>query len=164
MGLLESCSFPGYAALLGSWYGPTQLAKRVALFEQSSAIASMFSGYLQAALYTGMNGKSGLKGWQWLFIFDAIISIPIAVWGYFAIPDHPSTTRAFWLKKQVQLSSAPFLKCFLLINLGPRIRRPERSKDGPRAVCQINLEETAQYIHRMAPVGVHLSLSVRPHA
>ncbi|KAL2839121.1 major facilitator superfamily domain-containing protein [Aspergillus pseudoustus] len=100
VGLLESCSFPGYAALLGSWYGPTQLAKRVALFEQSSAIASMFSGYLQAALYTGMNGKSGLKGWQWLFIFDAIISIPIAVWGYFAIPDHPSTTRAFWLKKK----------------------------------------------------------------
>lgn len=114
MGLLESCSFPGYAALLGSWYGPTQLAKRVALFEQSSAIASMFSGYLQAALYTGMNGKSGLKGWQWLFIFDAIISIPIAVWGYFAIPDHPSTTRAFWLKKQVKPSES-CLKNLLLI-------------------------------------------------
>ncbi|KAL4815135.1 major facilitator superfamily domain-containing protein [Aspergillus spinulosporus] len=100
VGLLESCSFPGYAALLGSWYGPTQLAKRVALFEQSSAIASMFSGYLQAALYTGMNGKSGLKGWQWLFIFDAIISIPIAFWGYFAIPDSPSRTKAFWLRKK----------------------------------------------------------------
>ncbi|KAL3454264.1 major facilitator superfamily domain-containing protein [Aspergillus insuetus] len=100
VGLLESCSFPGYAALLGSWYGPTQLAKRVALFEQSSAIASMFSGYLQAALYTGMNGKAGLKGWQWLFIFDAIISIPIAVWGYFAIPDMPGNTRAFWLKRK----------------------------------------------------------------
>jgi ACS family pantothenate transporter-like MFS transporter len=114
VGLLESCSFPGYAALLGSWYGPTQLAKRVALFEQSSAIASMFSGYLQAALYTGMNGKSGLKGWQWLFIFDAIISIPIAVWGYFAIPDHPSTTRAFWLKKQVKPSEC-CLKNLLLI-------------------------------------------------
>ncbi|KAL3490304.1 major facilitator superfamily domain-containing protein [Aspergillus germanicus] len=93
-------SFPGYAALVGSWYGPTQLAKRVALFEQSSAIASMFSGYLQAALYTGINGKAGLKGWQWLFIFDAIISIPIAVWGYFAIPDMPGNTRAFWLKRK----------------------------------------------------------------
>ncbi|KAF9894841.1 hypothetical protein FE257_004462 [Aspergillus nanangensis] len=100
VGLLESCSFPGYSALLGSWYGPTQLAKRVALFEQSSAIASMFSGYLQAALYEGMNGKGGLRGWQWLFIFDAIISIPIAVWGYFAIPDQPNDTRAFWLRKK----------------------------------------------------------------
>ncbi|KAL2798663.1 major facilitator superfamily domain-containing protein [Aspergillus keveii] len=100
IGLLESCSFPGYAALLGSWYGPTQLAKRVALFEQSSAIASIFSGYLQAALFTGMNGKAGLKGWQWLFIFDAIISIPIAVWGYFAIPDMLGDARAFWLKRK----------------------------------------------------------------
>ncbi|KAL4756190.1 major facilitator superfamily domain-containing protein [Aspergillus foveolatus] len=57
VGLLESCSFPGYAALLGA--------------------ASMFSGYLQAALYTGMN-----------------------VWGYFAIPDRPSRTRAFWRRKK----------------------------------------------------------------
>ncbi|KAI5922270.1 major facilitator superfamily domain-containing protein [Camillea tinctor] len=96
VGLLESCSFPGYAALLGGWYGPTELSKRVAIFEQTSAIASMFSGYLQAALYTGLNGHLGLPGWKWLFIFDGIISIPIAVWGFFAIPDLPHTTRAFY--------------------------------------------------------------------
>ncbi|KAI1484775.1 major facilitator superfamily domain-containing protein [Biscogniauxia mediterranea] len=96
VGLLESCSFPGYAALLGGWYGPKELSKRVAIFEQTSAIASMFSGYLQAALYTGLNGHLGLPGWKWLFIFDGIISIPIAIWGFFAIPDLPHTTRAFY--------------------------------------------------------------------
>lgn len=101
VGLLESCSFPGYASLLGSWYGPSQLGKRVAFFEQSSALASMFSGYLQAGLYKGMNGRGGLAGWQWLFIFDAIIGIPIAIWGYWAIPDLPSNTRAFYLNKDV---------------------------------------------------------------
>ncbi|KAL1967679.1 hypothetical protein VTN77DRAFT_2936 [Rasamsonia byssochlamydoides] len=100
VGLLESCSFPGYAALLGSWYGPNQLGKRVALFEQASAIAGMFSGYLQAGLYQGMNGKGGLAGWKWLFIFDGVISIPIAVWGYFAIPDLPSNTRAFYFSEK----------------------------------------------------------------
>ncbi|KAL4945620.1 hypothetical protein BDV06DRAFT_209356 [Aspergillus oleicola] len=108
VGLLESCSFPGYAALLGSWYGPTQLAKRIALFEQSSAIASMFSGYLQAALIS-MNGYGGLQGWQWLFIFDAVISIPIAVWGHFAIPDHPSSTRAF-VQREAKMGRAPSAK------------------------------------------------------
>ncbi|KAL1644196.1 hypothetical protein SLS58_004476 [Diplodia intermedia] len=97
VGLLESCAFPGYAAILGSWYGPSQLAKRMALFEQSSGIAGMFSGYLQAGLYTGLNGTAGLAGWRWLFIFDGIISIPIAIWGFFAIPDLPSNTRAFYL-------------------------------------------------------------------
>ncbi|KAI0010795.1 major facilitator superfamily domain-containing protein [Xylariaceae sp. FL0662B] len=96
VGLLEACAFPGYAALLGGWYGPTQLSKRVAIFEQTSAIAAMFSGYLQAALYTGLNGKLGLSGWRWLFIFDGVISLPIALWGLFAIPDLPHTTRAFY--------------------------------------------------------------------
>lgn len=92
--------------MLGSWYGPNQLGKRVALFEQASAIAGMFSGYLQAGLYRGMNGKGGLAGWKWLFIFDAIISIPIAVWGYFAIPDLPSNTRAFYFSKNVYFPSS----------------------------------------------------------
>lgn len=102
VGLAESCAFPGYAALLGGWYGPHQLSKRVAIFEQTSGIASMFSGYLQAGLYKGMNGQLGLKGWQWLFIFDGIISIPIAIWGIFAIPDLPHTTRAFYWSKDVR--------------------------------------------------------------
>lgn len=42
----------------------------MALFEQTAAIAGMFSGYLQAGLYTGMNGTAGLSGWRWLFIMD----------------------------------------------------------------------------------------------
>ncbi|KPM37999.1 hypothetical protein AK830_g8553 [Neonectria ditissima] len=87
-----------HSSLLGGWYGPRELTKRMAIFEQTSAIASMFSGYLQAALYKGLEGRHGLAGWQWLFIFDGIISIPIAVWGFFAIPDLPHTTQAFYWK------------------------------------------------------------------
>lgn len=63
----------------------------------------MFSGYLQAALYKGLNNAGGLAGWRWLFIFDAIISIPIALWGFYAIPDLPSNTRARWLTKEVRV-------------------------------------------------------------
>lgn len=46
----------------------------MALFEQIAAIAGMFSGYLQAGLYTGMNGTAGLSGWRWLFIMDGQLS------------------------------------------------------------------------------------------
>ncbi|KAI0483391.1 major facilitator superfamily domain-containing protein [Xylariaceae sp. FL0804] len=107
VGLLEACSFPGYAALLGGWYGPTEMTKRVAIFQQTSSIASMFSGYLQARLYTGLDGRLGLAGWKWLFIFDGIISVPIAVWGFFAIPDLPHTTRAFyWTQEEKMLGVA----------------------------------------------------------
>ncbi|RAO64700.1 uncharacterized protein BHQ10_000712 [Talaromyces amestolkiae] len=96
IGLFEACAFPGYVAMLGSWYGPKELTKRTAILLEIESIASMFSGYLQAGLYTSMNGHAGLAGWRWLFIMDGIISIPIAFWGFFGLPDTPHTTRAFY--------------------------------------------------------------------
>ncbi|KAH4077259.1 hypothetical protein HBI75_235210 [Parastagonospora nodorum] len=96
IGLFEACAFPGYIAMLGSWYGPKELTKRLAILLQVESIASMFSGYLQAGLYTSMNGRHGIAGWRWLFIMDAIISIPIAIWGFFGLPDQPHNTRAFY--------------------------------------------------------------------
>lgn len=69
----------------------------------------MFSGYLQAALYTGMDGAGGLAGWRWLFIFDGVITFPMALWGFYALPDLPSTTKVKWLtpaEKELALSRA----------------------------------------------------------
>ncbi|CZT09539.1 related to transporter protein [Rhynchosporium graminicola] len=97
IGLFEACAWPGYIALLGGWYGPKELTKRVAILLEIESIASMFSGYLQAGIYKSLNGRHGLPGWKWLFIMDGVISIPIAVWGYFGIPDLPHTTKAFYL-------------------------------------------------------------------
>lgn len=82
----------------------------------------MFSGYLQAAIYSGMNGTAGLAGWRWLFIFCGIISIvcikhlgPILsvaflvniqqwgpLWGFFAVPDNPYVTKARWMREDEQ--------------------------------------------------------------
>lgn len=61
----------------------------------------MFSGYLQAGLHSSMNGRHGLAGWRWLFILDAIISVPVAIWGFFGLPDTPHTTRAFYWSSEV---------------------------------------------------------------
>ncbi|KAL5372935.1 hypothetical protein DPSP01_013103 [Paraphaeosphaeria sporulosa] len=57
----------------------------------------MFSGYLQAAIYRGMDGTAGLFGWQWLFIFCGIISIWGPFWGFYSIPDNSYTTKARWM-------------------------------------------------------------------
>lgn len=50
--------------IIGSWYRRDELAKRSCIFHTSSAIATMFSGYLMAAVYN-LGGKGGFKGWQW---------------------------------------------------------------------------------------------------
>lgn len=98
VGLAESSFYPGMQYVIGSWYRKDELAKRSCIFHVSSAIATMCSGYLMAAVYH-LGGRGGFAGWQWLFIVDGIISLPIALAGYLFIPDLPETTRAFFLSK-----------------------------------------------------------------
>ncbi len=45
-----------------------------------------------------MDGARGIAAWRWVFIFDGIIGIPIALYGYWAIPDQPTTSKSRWLK------------------------------------------------------------------
>lgn len=99
VGLCEGAFFPTIMYLLSSWYTRTERAKRVTLFYSTGCIANMFSGYLQAAAYDGLDGALGHAGWQWLFIICGVISLPIGVLGFFFNPDFPENTRAFFLSK-----------------------------------------------------------------
>lgn len=99
IGLCEASAYPGIITLLGNWYTPQELAKRSAIFQASSSASNMFSGYLQAALYSGMNGRAGLSAWQRLFISYGILRVPIALYGFRAIPDSPNDSKTRWLSK-----------------------------------------------------------------
>jgi len=57
----------------------------------------MFSGYLQAGIYKGLDGHLRLAGWRWMFTFCGIISLPASIWGLYAIRDSPYKIGARWL-------------------------------------------------------------------
>lgn len=99
VGLCEGAFFPTIIYLISSWYTRSERAKRVTLFYSTANMASMFSGYLQAGAYDGLDGRLGRAGWQWLFIVCGVISLPIGVLGYFFNPDFPENTRAFYLSE-----------------------------------------------------------------
>lgn len=85
--------------VIGSWYRKEELAKRSCIFHTSSAIGTMFSGYLMAAVYK-LGGRGGLAGWQWLFVIDGVISLPIAIAGFWFIPDVPEIAKPFYLTEE----------------------------------------------------------------
>ncbi|KAI8958628.1 MFS general substrate transporter [Daldinia sp. FL1419] len=97
IGLAESSYYPGIQYIIGN--RKDELAKRSCIFHASGSIGSMFSGYLMTAVYR-LNGTNGYRGWQWLFIINTTISLPIAVAGFFFFPDVPEITRAWWLTKE----------------------------------------------------------------
>ncbi|EEA22123.1 hypothetical protein EYB26_007787 [Talaromyces marneffei] len=97
MGFLEAPFAVGVLTIMGSWYTPRELSKRIAIFYSACYAASMFSGYLQAGIYRGMDDHLGLPGWRWLFIFCGVISLPFSLYGYIAIPDNPYNSKAFWM-------------------------------------------------------------------
>ncbi|KXG45791.1 Major facilitator superfamily domain, general substrate transporter [Penicillium griseofulvum] len=97
IGICESCSFTGVIYVIGSWYKPGEVTRRVALFFVASPLGTMFAGYLQAAAYTNLEGRHGLPGWRWLFIICTIITIPICIVGYIVFPDVPHRSKPHFL-------------------------------------------------------------------
>lgn len=70
-------------------------------YHSCQAVGQMMSGALQAAISTTLNGRSGLAGWRWLFVINAIITVIWGFLGFFMIPDLPNkpNPRAFWFRK-----------------------------------------------------------------
>ncbi|KZT51516.1 MFS general substrate transporter [Calocera cornea HHB12733] len=104
VGLAESTFYPGIQYVIGSWYKPDELGKRACIFHTTSAIGPMFSGFLQAGAYAGLNDRYGIAGWKWLFIIDGIITIPIAILGFVIMPNLPHNTNPSFLYTPEQLA------------------------------------------------------------
>jgi MFS transporter, ACS family, pantothenate transporter len=96
VGLFEGSCFVGIQYCLGSWYKKTEIGKRTAIFACSAYVGTMISGYLQSAMIANMDGRNGLEAWRWVFIFDGIITIVVAAYGYVFFPDTPYNTKAFY--------------------------------------------------------------------
>lgn len=117
LGMLESSAYPGMMTLFSEsprpmpdgmlislvdtvvWYTPSELAKRIGFYHSCQAIGSMVSGALQVAILESLEGKLGLRGWRWLFVINAAMTLLIGVAGLFMLPDYPSrpNPRAIWL-------------------------------------------------------------------
>lgn len=66
VGLFECCSFTGTIYIIGSWYKPGEIGRRLVFVYVSGRFGAMFSGYLQAIAYKTLNGVHGYSGWRYV--------------------------------------------------------------------------------------------------
>jgi ACS family pantothenate transporter-like MFS transporter len=94
----SSCSSKCYQYYIANYLisTPQEIGKRAMIFWLAGSIGTLFSGFLQAAAYTNLSGVGGLAGWRWLFIIDGIITMPLALAGFFFFPNLPQGGMKTW--------------------------------------------------------------------
>ena len=94
LGAAEAGFFPGVVLFLTYWFPAAYRARIIAIFMVSIPVAS-FIGSPVSALLLELNGVLGLKGWQWLFLLEAIPTVLLGAACLWILTDRPD--RAKWL-------------------------------------------------------------------
>jgi len=94
LGAAEAGFFPGVVLFLTYWFPAAYRARIIAIFMVSIPVAS-FIGSPVSALLLELNGLLGLKGWQWLFLLEAIPTVLLGAACLWILTDRPD--RAKWL-------------------------------------------------------------------
>ena len=94
LGCMEAGFFPGIILYLTYWFPREHRAKVVGIFMIAIPISSLLGSPVSGALL-GMDGIWGLRGWQWLFVLEAIPAVVMGFAVLIWLPDKPGS--AAWL-------------------------------------------------------------------
>ncbi len=97
LGLAEAGFFPGVMLYITYWFPAAYRARIIGWFTIAIPVSAFLGSPLSAALL-GFDGALGLRGWQWMFILEAVPAILLGVACLFALSDRPA--GAAWLKAE----------------------------------------------------------------
>ena len=92
LGIFMSGIYPGLAVLISSWYRREELQLRFAFLQCGEVIVLATGGIVNFGL-NNLNGRGGLKGWQWMFIVQGLVACLIGLATYWWIVDFPEKAQ-----------------------------------------------------------------------
>jgi MFS family permease len=108
LGVVESGFFPGVILYLTFWYTSKHRAKMVAAFMAAVPLSGVLGGPVSGWILERMSAVGGLRGWQWLYIVEAVPSILAGIAALAFLQDEPS--RANWLSDEEKTLLVTHLK------------------------------------------------------
>jgi sugar phosphate permease len=95
LGVAEAGFFPGVILYLTYWFPASRRGRATSLFLVAVALSGVIGGPLSGWIMRDMHGMQGLSGWQWLFVIEGLISIPLGIMVLFYLSDR--VADAHWL-------------------------------------------------------------------
>ncbi len=100
LGLAEAGFYPGIVLYM-TWWFPSYYRSRMMGIFQSASVVSLIVGPPVSAWLLTLDGLSGLQGWQWLFLIEALPPIVMAVVTWLLLTDHPADAQ--WLRPEQRM-------------------------------------------------------------
>ena len=94
LGAAEAGFFPGIILYLSYWFPQRSRASVTAIFMAAAPVSVALGSPVSAALLQ-FDGVMGMKGWQWMFILEAVPAVIMAFVTFFYMTDRPA--KAKWL-------------------------------------------------------------------
>jgi MFS transporter, ACS family, tartrate transporter len=94
LGVAEAGFFPGIILYLSYWFPARQRAAVTALFMAAAPLSTVLGSPVSGALME-MDGMLGFKGWQWLFVLEALPAVLLGFVVLAFLTDRPE--KAKWL-------------------------------------------------------------------
>ena len=88
LGIFMSGIYPGLFLLISTWYRREELQLRFAFLQCGEVIVLATGGIVNFGL-NNLNGRGGLKGWQWMYIVQGLCACIIGLSTYWWIVDFP---------------------------------------------------------------------------
>ena len=97
LGIAEAGFFPGIIFYLTLWFPSVYRARIIGYFMAAIPLSTVI-GAPVSGLLLGLDGFVGLKGWQWLFILEAVPALILSVVVFLYMTDRPAD--ATWLTQE----------------------------------------------------------------
>jgi ACS family tartrate transporter-like MFS transporter len=97
LGMAEAGFFPGVIYYLSIWFPLEMRSRAISRFYIALPLSNVLMGLIAGSLLS-LNGRLGLKGWQWLFLVEALPAILLSVVVWRALPDGPGDAQ--WMEPE----------------------------------------------------------------
>jgi ACS family tartrate transporter-like MFS transporter len=97
LGVAEAGFFPGMILYFTYWFPSEYRGRVISTLFIAQPVANAVASIVSAAIL-GMDGILGLKGWQWIFIIEAVPAVLLGLVVLRAMTDRPA--RADWLSAE----------------------------------------------------------------
>lgn len=98
LGVFEAGFAPGMIYYLSCWYGPSRMARAIAIVFIAGPVGGIVGGPLSGWLMSTLSGVAGLSGWQWMFLVEGLPCIVLGIVTLFVLSNRPAD--AAWLSTE----------------------------------------------------------------